>query len=184
MHTRTHHLHSIPPREKSTRALIIDHLIWVHATTRFAQARAELDMTDRTGGPGTPNFERRERPEQWDEDDLVDSEGEEDDADSREIPSRSGGSENAQGQDERNGPEMTSWQDLPYSRRLRQRAESLENVIISMLEQQPQDISLPKEEPIAPVSTLILSRFLLPTDNTTATTSVCDAIACQEADPS
>ncbi|KAF8871847.1 hypothetical protein CPB84DRAFT_1635481, partial [Gymnopilus junonius] len=36
-----HHLHSIPPQEKSTRTLIIDYMLWVHGKTRFAQARAE-----------------------------------------------------------------------------------------------------------------------------------------------
>jgi hypothetical protein len=149
-HTRAHHLHSSPPREKSTRKLIIDHLLWVHAVTRFAQARAELAMTDRTGGPGTPNFERRERPEQWDENDVVTSEGEQDDADGREIRSRSGGSEHVDDQDEEGkGPEMTSRQDLPYARRLRQRAESLEYVVTSMLEQPPRDSPSPQDEPIA-----------------------------------
>ena len=44
-----HFLHSIPPREKSTRTLIIDHMLWVHGRTRFAQARAELvaDLEER-----------------------------------------------------------------------------------------------------------------------------------------
>jgi hypothetical protein len=149
-HTRAHHLHSIPPREKSTRTLIIDHLVWVHAVTRFAQARAELAMTDRTGGPGAPNFERRERPEQWDENEVVTSEGEQNDVDGREIRSRSGGLEHVDDQDEGKGPEMTSRQDLPYARRLRQRAESLEYVVTSMLEQPPRDISFPQDEPIAP----------------------------------
>lgn len=144
-HTRAHHLHSIPPREKSTRTLIIDHLSWVHAVTRFAQARAELAMTDRTGGPGTPNFEHRERPEQWDEDEVMTSEGEQDNVDGREIRSRSGGSEHVDDQDK-----MTSQQDLPYARRLKQRAESLEYVITSMLEQPPRDISFPQDESIAP----------------------------------
>jgi hypothetical protein len=154
-HTRAHHIHSIPPREKSTRTLIIDHLIWVHAVTRFAQARAELAMTDRTGGKGTPNFERRERPEQWDEADVVTSEGEQDDVDGREIHSQSGGLERVGDQDEGNGTEMASRQDFAYARRLRRRAESLEYVIISMLEQPPRD------EPIAPVSTLVRSLSLL-----------------------
>ena len=44
-HKHAHHLHSIPPREKSTRTLILDHLLWVHARTRLQQARAELGMT-------------------------------------------------------------------------------------------------------------------------------------------
>ncbi len=72
-HKHAHHLHSIPPREKSTRTLIIDHMLWVHGAlacqisnefhslfyvgrTRFAQARAELGMTDRTGGPQIPKL--------------------------------------------------------------------------------------------------------------------------------
>lgn len=29
-HKNSHHLHSIPPREKSTRTLIVDHMLWVH----------------------------------------------------------------------------------------------------------------------------------------------------------
>jgi len=40
-HKHAHHLHSIPPREKSTRTLILDHLLWMHARTRLQQARAE-----------------------------------------------------------------------------------------------------------------------------------------------
>jgi hypothetical protein len=160
-HARAHHIHSIPPREKSTRTLIIDHLIWAHTVTRFAQARAELAMTDRTGGQGTSNFARRERPEQWDEDDVVTSEGEQDDVDGWEIRSRLGGSEHVDDQDEGMGPEMTSRQDLPYARKLRQRAESLEYVITSMIEQPPRDIPLPQDGPFAPVSILVWSRFPL-----------------------
>jgi hypothetical protein len=149
-HTHVHHLHSIPPHEKSTRTLIIDHLIWVHAVTRFAQARAELSMTDRTGGPGTPDFERRDRPEQWDENEVMTSEGEQDDVDGSEIRSCSRGSEHVDDQEQGKGPEMASQQDLPYARRLRQRAESLEYVVTSMLEQPPRDIPFPQDEPIAP----------------------------------
>lgn len=188
-----HHLHSIPPREKSTRTLIVDHLLWVHAVTRFAQARAELAMTDRTGGPGTPNFERRERPEQWDENDVVSSEGEQEDVvDGREIRSCSGESELVDGQEEVNRLEMTSRQDLPHARKLRQRADSLENVIISMLEQPTRDPPFfAQDEPTAPVSPLVRFRFPLATrlhtytdNNIAATTSVWDAIARQEAHPS
>ena len=134
-------------------------------------------MTDRTGGQGTPNFERRERPEQWDEADVVASEGEQDDVNVREIHSRSEGSELVDDH-ERDGPETTSRQDLAYARRLRKRAESLEYVITSMIEQPPRDIPLPQDEFIAPVSTLVRSCFLLPTDNNAATTSVWNAIAC------
>ena len=34
-HKHAHHLHSIPPREKSTRTLIIDHMLWVHGTLKI-----------------------------------------------------------------------------------------------------------------------------------------------------
>jgi hypothetical protein len=114
---------------------------------------------------------------------VVTSEGEQDDVDGREIHSRSGGSEHVDDQDEGNGPEMASRQDLAYARRLRRRAESLEYVSTSMLEQPPRVIPLPQDEPIALVSTLVQFRSPLPTDNTAAITSVCNAIACQEANP-
>ena len=106
-------------------------------------------MTDRTGGPGAPDFERRERPEQWDENEVMTSEGDQDDVDGREIRSRSRGLEHVNDHDKGKGPEMKSRQDLPYARRLRQRVESLENVVTSMLEQ-PRDIPFPHDEPIAP----------------------------------
>ncbi len=111
-------------------------------------------MTDRTGGPGAPNYERRERPEKWDENEAVSSEGEQDDVGSGEIRASSGGSGQVGDQDERKGPEVTSRQDLPYARRLRQRAESLENIVTSMLAQPPRDISFPEDESITSVSTL------------------------------
>lgn len=34
-HKHAHHLHSIPPKEKSTRTLIIDHLLWVHGVFAY-----------------------------------------------------------------------------------------------------------------------------------------------------
>ncbi|KDQ08733.1 hypothetical protein BOTBODRAFT_561410 [Botryobasidium botryosum FD-172 SS1] len=43
-HKHAHHLHSIPPREKSTRTLILDHFLWQHCHARFSQARAELGL--------------------------------------------------------------------------------------------------------------------------------------------
>jgi hypothetical protein len=45
-HKHAHHLHTIPPRQKSTRTLILDHMLWLHARTRFSQARAELGLPD------------------------------------------------------------------------------------------------------------------------------------------
>jgi hypothetical protein len=32
-HKNAHHLHSIPPREKNTRTLIIDYMLWVHGAS-------------------------------------------------------------------------------------------------------------------------------------------------------
>ncbi|CAE7076240.1 unnamed protein product [Rhizoctonia solani] len=43
-HPHSHHLHSIPPRDKSTRTLILDHLLWMHARARFGAARGELGV--------------------------------------------------------------------------------------------------------------------------------------------
>jgi hypothetical protein len=40
-----HHLHSIPPRQKSTKSLILDHLLWLHALARIAHVGAELGMS-------------------------------------------------------------------------------------------------------------------------------------------
>lgn len=130
-HKHAHHLHSIPPREKSTRTLIIDHLLWVHARTRFAQARAELGMTDRTGGPNSANYMHRERPENYEEEDEVVSDGE----DVFMLAARSGGPDHAHGEEEEERLEM---QELNLARNLRQRAESIEKVTTSMLNQPPE----------------------------------------------
>lgn len=45
-HKNAHHLHSIPPREKTTKTLILDHMLWLHANARFAQVRAEVGLPD------------------------------------------------------------------------------------------------------------------------------------------
>lgn len=111
-------------------------------------------MTDRTGGPGAPNYAHRERPEQWDENEEVHSEGEQEDVDGRALRACSSGPEHVDGQDEENGLGMSALQDLPFARRLRQRADSLENVVTSMLEQPPPDIPSPENEPFDAVSTL------------------------------
>ncbi|KAF9447400.1 hypothetical protein P691DRAFT_760802 [Macrolepiota fuliginosa MF-IS2] len=129
-HKHAHHLHSIPPREKSTRTLIIDHMLWVHARTRSAQARAELGMTDRTGGPSSPNYTHRRRPENYDEEDEVLSEGE----DLLFLQSRSGWPGPTHDDDD---ADHLSKQDLALARNLRLRAEGLESVISSMLDQPP-----------------------------------------------
>jgi len=125
-HKHAHHLHSIPPREKSTRTLIIDHLLWVHGRTRFAQARAELGMTDRTGGSSSPNYIHRERPENFDEEDEAASDGES-------VPvlrHRSGWS-----MDEEDA--RLAVKDPQLAKALRTRSESVEKVVASMLHQPP-----------------------------------------------
>ncbi|KAG8831288.1 hypothetical protein FRC17_003366 [Serendipita sp. 399] len=43
-HKHAHHLHSIPPKQKSTKSLIIDHLLWSHTQTRLAQVAAQLGV--------------------------------------------------------------------------------------------------------------------------------------------
>lgn len=142
-HKHAHHLHSIPPREKSTRTLIIDHLLWVHARTRTAQARAELGMADRTGGTHSPNYIHRERPENYEEDEDVFSEGE----DISSLTARAGGPGHTHEEDE---DERLDMQDLALARSLRQRAESVEKVITSMLNQPPKVPPLLPEELLEP----------------------------------
>lgn len=151
-HKHAHHLHSIPPREKSTRTLIIDHMLWVHGRTRFTQARAELGMTDRTGGPSSPNYRHRERPESYEEDDEVSSDGE----DGEMLKAREGGPNHPHNEDEDNRRQK---QDLTLARTLRLRAIGLEKVVTSMLDQPPpvhpildDDLNTPPTSPQRPES--------------------------------
>jgi len=51
-------------------------MLWVHGRTRFGQARAELGMTDHTGGSSSTNYVHRERPENFEEDEEQLSDGE------------------------------------------------------------------------------------------------------------
>ncbi|CAA7269446.1 unnamed protein product [Cyclocybe aegerita] len=153
-HKHAHHLHSIPPREKSTRTLILDHMLWVHGRTRFAQARAELGMTDRTGGPSSPNYVHRRRPENYEEDEEEGSEGEEVGA----LRARAGGPGHPHNDEEE---ERLRRQDLALARSLRLRAEGLEKVVTSMLEQPPpvhaandEDILTPPTSPKLHASSL------------------------------
>ncbi|KAJ7285367.1 hypothetical protein C8J57DRAFT_1709586 [Mycena rebaudengoi] len=142
-HKHAHHLHSIPPREKSTRTLIIDHMLWVHGRTRFAQARAELGMTDRTGGPGMPNYVHRHRPENYEEEDDIGSDGE----DAVTLKARAGDPGRPHNDDE---DERLRTQDLGLARSLRLRAEGLEKVISSMLAQPPPLHPIPDEDMLTP----------------------------------
>ncbi|KAF9238552.1 hypothetical protein BU15DRAFT_47614 [Melanogaster broomeanus] len=129
-HKHAHHLHSIPPREKSTRTLIIDHMLWVHGRTRFAQARAELGMTDRTGGPSSPNYRFRERPEQYEEEEDFGSDGESIDS----LRGREAGPGHDHNEDEEARMQR---QKFALARSLRLRAIALEKVVTSMLDQPP-----------------------------------------------
>ena len=43
-HTNAHHLHSIPPAHKSTKTMILDHLLYLHAQARLTQVCAELGI--------------------------------------------------------------------------------------------------------------------------------------------
>jgi len=126
-HKHAHHLHSIPPREKSTRTLIIDHLLWVHSRTRFAQARGELGMTDRTGGSSSPNYVHRERPENFEEEDEVTSDGECVSI----LRHRSGWSTDEE-------DTRFAVKDPQLAKALRTRSESVEKVVASMLHQPPE----------------------------------------------
>ncbi|KAJ7755480.1 hypothetical protein B0H16DRAFT_1540550 [Mycena metata] len=148
-HKHAHHLHSIPPREKSTRTLIIDHMLWVHGRTRFAQARAELGMTDRTGGPGTPQYAHRHRPENYEEEDDVGSDGE----DAVTLKARAGDPGRPHNDDE---DERLRSQDLALARSLRLRAEGLEKVVTSMLAQPPPEYHILDELLTPPTSPRII----------------------------
>ncbi|KAI0077091.1 hypothetical protein K474DRAFT_1643936 [Panus rudis PR-1116 ss-1] len=88
-------------------------------------------MTDRTGGPTSSNYTHRERPENYEEDEEVYSEGE----DITSLVARSGGPGHTHEADE---DERLDAQDLPLARSLRQRAESVEKVITAMLDQPPE----------------------------------------------
>lgn len=105
-------------------------MLWVHARTRFAQARAELGMTDRTGGPSAPHFRFRERPEQYDEEDEVVSDGEE----VEQLKARAAGHGDTHNEDEDTRMQK---QNFALARSLRLRAIALEKVVSSMLDQPP-----------------------------------------------
>lgn len=95
--------------------------------TRFAQARAELGMTDRTGGPSSIHYTHRHRPENYEEDEQVGSDGEDvDHLKSRALRPADDDEEDRIGA-----------QDLALARSLRLRAEGLEKVVTAMLDQPP-----------------------------------------------
>ncbi|KAL1674852.1 hypothetical protein EV122DRAFT_219717 [Schizophyllum commune] len=134
-HKHAHHLHSIPPREKSTRTLILDHILWVHALTRLAQARAELGMSDLCPPPpesSSPGPYNPLRPESYAHA-AQESDGEEDSLIT--LRSRVGnpGDPHLDTEDQR----LYEKQDLDLARGLRTRAEALEKVIVATLDGMP-----------------------------------------------
>jgi hypothetical protein len=100
-------------------------------------------MADRTGGTHSPNYVHRERPENYEEDEDVFSEGE----DIHALTARAGGPGHTHEEDE---DERLDMQDLALARSLRQRAESVEKVITSMLNQPPKVPPLLPEELLEP----------------------------------
>lgn len=85
-------------------------------------------MTDRTGGPSSSNYTHRQRPENYEEDEEVGSEGE----DVSNLKARLDPPSRFSDENERRGK-----QDLPLAQSLRLRAEGLEKVVTSMLDQPP-----------------------------------------------
>ncbi|KAF5326683.1 hypothetical protein D9619_003961 [Psilocybe cf. subviscida] len=87
-------------------------------------------MTDRTGGPSSPHYPHRRRPESYAESDDELSAGE----DTQPLRARQGdpGNPHADAEDARKGR-----QDLQLARSLRLRAEGVEKVVIGMLEGGP-----------------------------------------------
>lgn len=53
-HKHAHHLHSIPPRDKTAKTLILDHMLWQHTRARFLQAHSELGLATSGSGSSAP----------------------------------------------------------------------------------------------------------------------------------
>ena len=129
---------------RCTRVLTFGRLNSTAGRACFAQARAELGKTDRTGGPSSPNHAHCRRAENYEEEDELVREGE----DVGVLEARSGA---------RNDEEDESLrrQDLTLAQSLRLRAEGLEKIVTSMLELQPppihpiedDDITTPSSSP-------------------------------------
>jgi hypothetical protein len=113
-----------------SHVIICESSCWIIGRTRFAQARAELGMTDRTGGGSSLNYTHRRRPENYEEDKEEGSDGE----DVARLKARAGDPHHPPGDDEELRLQS---QDLTLARELRLRAEGLEKVVTSMLEQPP-----------------------------------------------
>lgn len=100
-------------------------------------------MTDRTGGPNSPNYIHRRRPESYEEEDELGSEGEE----IVSLKSRVKDPNHPHTDEE---DERLARQDLALARSLRLRAEGVEKVVISMLERPPPIHPINGEEILTP----------------------------------
>ncbi|KLO17084.1 hypothetical protein SCHPADRAFT_937281 [Schizopora paradoxa] len=131
-HKHAHHLHSIPPREKSTRTLILDHLLWMHARTRLQQARAELGMTvSREFSQETPDGGESDKEAEG-EDQLSDGEG---------VLSIKFGAKELERQERSSAEDdfdAIAAQNVPLAQTLRLRGDGVEKVLIAMLDQPPE----------------------------------------------
>lgn len=87
-------------------------------------------MTDHTGGKEATNYVHRRRPENYEEDDQVGSEAED-----VEVLKARGATDNHLNNDDEE--DRLHQQDLELARTLRLRAEGLEKVVTSMLDQPP-----------------------------------------------
>ena len=100
-------------------------------------------MTDRTGGPTSPNYVHRRRPESYEEEDEQGSEGEE-------VVALKARVKDPNHPDTDDEDDRLSRQDLALARSLRVRAEGLEKVVISMLERPPPIHPINEEEILTP----------------------------------
>lgn len=100
-------------------------------------------MTDRTGGPNSPNYAHRSRPEGYEEEDEEGSESEH----VQVLKPRAGDPSNPHNDEEEN---RLKRQDLALARSLRVRSEGLEKVITSMLDQPPPVHPMHDEDVVTP----------------------------------
>lgn len=150
-HKHAHHLHSIPPREKSTRTLILDYILWVHTRTRLQQARAELGMvvngdtaSDFGGSPESVISVMEIEKE-------LTMEDEEDGSDGEDVLKIKFGAKDQ----ERNTrspveDQHEERQNLPLAHILRLRADGAEKVLIAMLDQPPEVQPPYSDDDVAP----------------------------------
>ncbi|ETW83342.1 hypothetical protein HETIRDRAFT_474499, partial [Heterobasidion irregulare TC 32-1] len=127
-------------------------------------------MTDRTGGPAAPHYAHRERPEGYDEDAEAPSDGE----DVAALLARAGGPGHPHDEDEE---ARMARQDFVLARKLRLRAEGIEKVVASMLEQPPQDHPFPDDEPLLPPAPTSPRQPLVPHVPTSPVISTASAAA-------